>query len=269
MLQKGTKLHKLSGKIVSAKPNISNSALHVGKRLRELRQLADMTQCEVAAKLSIGQTALSRLEQRADVHVSTLRNYIEALGASLRIDAAFDGSSPLVLKIHDAFEIEYSDDNQLVLPIFEDEKFRPHRDVVLSIRPQYSEPIVEGLKTVELRRRFPISVPAGTYAYIYSTSPTRALTGVAQIQAVRKKSIEEIWKDYSDTAFIEKTDFDDYFKGLEFGFAIEFTKARKLKRSLSLEELRDRFDFEPPQSFLYAKPLLREALKYESSTLPD
>lgn len=241
--------------------------LKVGARLKELRRLSGLTQLDIAHKMGIGQTALSRLEQRGDVHVSTLRKYVEALGAKLKIEVGFDKSSPLLLNLQGVFDVNHLDDNQLYLPIFEDEKFKSQRDVVLSIKPTYSEPILAGIKTVELRRRFPVSVPKGTLAYIYSTSPTRALTGVAEIQGVLKESVENIWLNFSETAHIKENDFFDYFSGVETGFVIQFQNARPFHRSLSLDELRSRFDFEPPQSFLYAKPLLREALKYESAAL--
>ena len=55
----------------------------------------------------------------------------------------------------------------------------------MSIRPKYSGRIMAGEKTVELRRRFPASAPKGTIAYIYSTSPERAMVGVADIAIVR------------------------------------------------------------------------------------
>ena len=259
---------QLSGKIIEIKENKSRNAdLKIGSRLQSLRKLAGITQAELAKKLNIGQTALSRLENRDDMHVSTLKNYIEALGARLRIDAAFDTNAPFILNIQDAFDIEQTDENQFLLPIFEDDKFKPHRDVILSIKPQYSEPIIEGIKTVELRRRFPVSVPQGTIVYIYTTSPTRALTGVAEISTVLKQPIDEIWHNFSDNACINKKDFHKYFYGLESGFVIKFNNARPLRRALSLSDLRERFDFAPPQSFLYAKPLLREALRYESASL--
>jgi len=57
--------------------------------LRELRKAAGMTQEEVAAALEIAQPEISQLENRTDVHVSRLRNYVEALGGKLRIVADF------------------------------------------------------------------------------------------------------------------------------------------------------------------------------------
>lgn len=258
----------LSGKIIETRSCISgDNATHLGTRLRELRGLASLTQAELANKMGVSRSAISNIENRADIGIVALQKYIVGLGANLRVDASFDSNSKVALHIKDAFDLDELDENQLVLPILDDEKFRPQRDVVLSIKPRYSEPIIEGLKTVELRRRFPINVPKGTLMYIYSTSPTRALTGIAEIEKVSKIPLEKMWNDFSDVACIPKDDFDSYFSGLEEGFVISLKNAKPLSREIGLEELRDRFEFEAPQSFIYAKPVLREALKHESSTL--
>ena len=110
---------------------------------------------------------------------------------------------------------ELGADDQLVFPIFEEELFRPARDVVLSVRPQYSEKIIAGMKKVELRRRFPMSAPRGAMAYIYSTSPVRAMVGSAEIAAVQKMPISDIWEKLGKLAHIERDDFDEYFSGLK------------------------------------------------------
>ena len=158
-------------------------------------------------------------------------------------------------------------DDRLILPIFTEVPFRPHRDVVLSIRPKFTSRIISGEKTVELRRRFPVSVPKGTIAYIYATSPERAMVGVAEISSVRKLAIEEIWCLYASVAYIERLEFERYFEGLEEGFALEFANVRPFETPVDLTNLRERFGFEPPQSFLYAKQDLRKALKDEQAVV--
>lgn len=57
--------------------------------LQDLRKALKLTQKYVAKKLDIGQEGVSRLEQRSDLMLSTLRNYIEAMGGTLRITAEF------------------------------------------------------------------------------------------------------------------------------------------------------------------------------------
>ena len=48
--------------------------------LQELRQARKLTQQRLAKKLGIGQDGVSRLEQRSDLLLSTLRSYVQALG---------------------------------------------------------------------------------------------------------------------------------------------------------------------------------------------
>lgn len=61
----------------------------IGVLLRQAREAAGMTQDEVARRLGTQKSAISRMENHADdVRLSTLRNYAEAVGASLEITLA-------------------------------------------------------------------------------------------------------------------------------------------------------------------------------------
>lgn len=57
--------------------------------LRQLREARKQSQKDIAKKLHVKQAAVSKLERRADVLVSTLREYIESIGGSLEIIARF------------------------------------------------------------------------------------------------------------------------------------------------------------------------------------
>jgi hypothetical protein len=57
--------------------------------LAELRQARKRSQEELARELRVGQPAVAKLEKRADMYVSNLRRYVEALGGSLEITARF------------------------------------------------------------------------------------------------------------------------------------------------------------------------------------
>ena len=57
--------------------------------LRELRIAAGKTQKQLAAALEQAQGEISRLEQRSDFHLSTLRRFVAALGGELEITANF------------------------------------------------------------------------------------------------------------------------------------------------------------------------------------
>jgi predicted transcriptional regulator len=219
--------------------------------------MVGVSQLELANRLKMDQGALSRLEQRSDVLISTVCRYLEALGAKFRLEALFPGKAKSRGLASRSYE-------QLSLPLIGDLP-NSARDVVLSIKPEYSGKIVKGEKTIELRRRFPAHLGAGTLVLIYETSPTRALTGIAEIADVLTGPPNIIWREFADQACIARKDFDNYFEGSKQGVAIKLRGARRLKRALELNELRERFSFEPPQSFLYAPPRLREALSHERS----
>jgi transcriptional regulator with XRE-family HTH domain len=55
----------------------------------ELRQLAGKSQREIAEILGIKQPSLSKLENRADMQISTLRRIVSALAGELEIVARF------------------------------------------------------------------------------------------------------------------------------------------------------------------------------------
>jgi hypothetical protein len=57
--------------------------------LRQLREARERSQVEMAEKLHIKQAAVSKLERRTDMYLSTLRSYIEAMGGKLEIIARF------------------------------------------------------------------------------------------------------------------------------------------------------------------------------------
>jgi transcriptional regulator with XRE-family HTH domain len=57
--------------------------------LAELRQARERSQEQLARTLKVKQPAVAKLEKRADMYVSNLRRYIEALGGSLEITATF------------------------------------------------------------------------------------------------------------------------------------------------------------------------------------
>ncbi len=57
--------------------------------LADLRQARRLTQEDIAKILGNRQAAVSKIERRTDMHVSTLRRYVEALGGELEIIAHF------------------------------------------------------------------------------------------------------------------------------------------------------------------------------------
>ena len=57
--------------------------------LAEIRKALGMTQVEMASSLAIAQGSVSKMENQADMYLSTLRKYVHALGGELHLTAEF------------------------------------------------------------------------------------------------------------------------------------------------------------------------------------
>lgn len=64
--------------------------------LHELREARRLTQAQLAATMGLGQSEISRIENRTDVYVSTLSRMIEAMGGELEIRARFPDGDILI-----------------------------------------------------------------------------------------------------------------------------------------------------------------------------
>lgn len=69
--------------------------------LQELREARQLTQQQLAQHMKSGQAAVSKLERRTDMYVSTLRRFIEAMGGELEIIARFPDGDVRVTSFSD------------------------------------------------------------------------------------------------------------------------------------------------------------------------
>ena len=65
--------------------------------LQQARQARGKTQTAVADSLKIGQDSVSRIEKRGDMLVSTLRDYVAAIGGKVRVVIEFEDQPPVEL----------------------------------------------------------------------------------------------------------------------------------------------------------------------------
>lgn len=80
--------HKASPEVRAQLKREAHAELHrIGfDKLRHARQ---QTQIAVAEKLSVGQGSVSRIEKQSDFLLSTLKEYVGALGGQLELRAVF------------------------------------------------------------------------------------------------------------------------------------------------------------------------------------
>ena len=66
--------------------------------LSELRRVAGKAQIEIAAALNVKQPSVSKIEKQADMYLSTLRSYVEAIGGELELIVRLPSHAPLRLE---------------------------------------------------------------------------------------------------------------------------------------------------------------------------
>jgi len=139
-------------------------------------------------------------------------------------------------------------------------------EAIISIKPLFAEAILDGRKTVELRRRIP-SVEVGARLWVYATRPVAAVVGIAMIDTISRGTPEAVWETYSDRIAIDRYDFDRYFEGASEAIGIRLSSVQRV-HPISIERLRLwKKGFHPPQvlsrlSHAEAKGLL-EISKFE------
>lgn len=138
-------------------------------------------------------------------------------------------------------------------------QFAPHPDsplngIVMSIRPNYSDKIMDGDKFIEIRTKFN-SKWKNHKVTIYSSSPRKELVGYATIKDVIEENPEIVWSSYSTYLGCTRDEFDNYTKGSNKVYAIFLGEVKRFYNNLSLGYLSNFFekDIRPPQSYASVK----------------
>lgn len=136
----------------------------------------------------------------------------------------------------------------------------PNRRVaLLSIHPRHATAILDGYKTVELRRtRLPSDV---SHVVVYATSPLKTVLGWFEVDAIERDRPWRLWERHGSGTGITRSEFRSYFNGAVEGTAIFVRKVVTLKEPLELDALGPS---PAPQSFRY----LDSSLAWEVLGLP-
>lgn len=79
---------KINPKVLAAADRKARKLL-AAMPLQELRHARKLSQEQLAEVLHVKQASISKLERRSDMYISTLRNFIRAMGGELEINAIF------------------------------------------------------------------------------------------------------------------------------------------------------------------------------------
>lgn len=126
-----------------------------------------------------------------------------------------------------------------------------NKTLLISVRPEFAEKILNGTKTVELRKSCP-NVDIGDLVVIYSTLPEKAIVGTCVVERIIKEAPSKLWRKYSNKLGIDRKRYFEYFKHTDVAVGIVLTSIDKLDRKLSLDSVRKAIpEFSPPQTFRY------------------
>jgi predicted transcriptional regulator len=120
--------------------------------------------------------------------------------------------------------------------------------VLLSIRPQHVENILEGRKTFEFRRKLFMRKDIKT-VLIYCTMPVGRLVAEFDIANILSDDPESLWDRTSSGSGISKCYFDAYFEGRSRAHAIQIGDLRIYPEPIMPADIIP--DFTPPQSYRY------------------
>ena len=129
-------------------------------------------------------------------------------------------------------------------------KFLPNdRILLMSIRPEFADMILQGRKTIEFRRKFSEKYRGSTIVF-YITSPVQQFMFTATISDVAHNEKKNLWRMYNKEGGVSQKVFDQYFSGTEHGYAIQLSNLKQLTNRLKLKHAK-RFcpQLRPPQSF--------------------
>jgi predicted transcriptional regulator len=126
--------------------------------------------------------------------------------------------------------------------------------VLMSVKPKFVDMILSGEKDVELRRRLPSFMP-GTRLFLYSSSPSKAVMGLAFVEDIHFLPKAELWTNFGHRTGVDWPQFSSYLEGTSHACGIEIYRSRRFQNPISLDVLREYCQgFRPPQSYQFVRP---------------
>ncbi len=123
----------------------------------------------------------------------------------------------------------------------------PGRIVLMSIHPEYAEALLDGTKTVELRKS-PVAADV-SHIVIYATAPVQRVLGWVEAVRVEHGPPSAIWKKHGARSGIRGQAFRSYYQGHSRAVAIHVDSPRRLVAPLELSAVEE--GLTPPQSWRY------------------
>lgn len=112
----------------------------------------------------------------------------------------------------------------------------------MSLQPRWAEAILNGEKTIELRRNR-AGCEKGTPVVIYNSYPVREIQGRCQVEEVTSGPVQEMWERVKEDCGCTREEYESYFEGADTAYAIRLRDVQRID-PVSLP-------FHGPQSYRY------------------
>jgi len=121
--------------------------------------------------------------------------------------------------------------------------------ILLSVRPKYANEILEGRKTVELRRKFS-ECHVGATVVLYASAPEQSVVGTARISGVRKMRVRDIAATRMESIGCSEQELFEYAHDLDTLMTIELSDVQRFSTPLERRDLEREFggSLRPPVS---------------------
>ena len=123
--------------------------------------------------------------------------------------------------------------------------------VLLSIKPEYAEKILDGTKRFEYRKALPRDEAVKTVV-IYATMPVGKVIGEFEVGGYVCDTPEKLWRETRGASGISRAFFMEYFAGHAEARAIRVGSTRRYAKPKSLHDVSG--SSTAPQSFRYLRP---------------
>ena len=124
----------------------------------------------------------------------------------------------------------------------------PH-NFLISLEERHANRILQGTKTVELRRR-PMHVALGSTVWFYVKMPVGSIVGCATVTGLHTLAPSTLWRRFGTVSGLKRQEFFEYFSGISKAFALGLSEPTELTSPIPLSKLRDvSGGLHPPQFF--------------------
>ena len=123
---------------------------------------------------------------------------------------------------------------------------------ILSIKPVYSNQILAGTKTIELRKST-MGLNPGDVVVVYSSAPEQVIKFWFVVKEIETLRVSELWDKYQSQLGIGHEEYEDYFRGQESAVALHVGQLHPVTPIPLKQLIRLVPGFVPPQGLVWLR----------------